>query len=74
MKFLSGLFNRANKAPNEIELLRRHIDLLDHILSDYRNAPMKYRSIGPAVVDAYNQMVVEKAKLEMRYLYLTRFH
>ncbi len=79
MKFLDGIFKKDKGSKNtiegEIELLRRRIDLLDQLLADYRSSPAKYqRAITESCADAYQQLVIDKTKLEMQYLFLTRYY
>jgi hypothetical protein len=83
MKFLTGLFKSAKKqeakdieiVSNEIEMLRRRIELLRNIIDDYRSSPIKYqRYTNESTADAYAQLVIDKTKLEMQYLYLTKYH
>lgn len=81
MQFLKRLFksNSENKdiqsVNTEIEVLRRRIDLLNQIINDYRSNPAKYqRAIPESCADAYQQLVIDKTKLEMQYLFLTRFY
>lgn len=76
MKFLNGLFKKNDDKAviPELELLKRQIDLLNRIIHDYQSAPAKYQmQIGGSCADAYTQMCIDKTKLEMRYLYLTKF-
>ena len=77
MKFLNGLFTRnkdVDSAAAEVELLRRRIELLQHLIDDYRSSPAKYaRLIDGPVNDAYNQLLLDKTKLEMQYHFLTRW-
>jgi hypothetical protein len=78
MKFLAGLFKSKKEeqaALSEVELLRRRIELLQHLLDDYRSSPVKYaRAIDGPVPDAYNQLVLDKVKLEMQYHFLTKWY
>ena len=76
MNIFNFLKPQATKkaAVSEIDILRKQIELADAILNDYRSSPQKYqRLIKESTADAYAQMVIDKTKLEMRYLFLTKF-
>lgn len=77
MKFLNGLFKKKTddkEVLSELEVLRRQINLLHRIIHDYQTSPAKYQQqISGSCADAYTQMCIDKTKLEMRYLYLTKY-
>ena len=79
MKFLSGILNKNKKdetiVASEIDALKRRIELLQLIIDDYRSSPTKYqRNLADSAADAYQQLVIDKTKLEMQYLFLTKWY
>lgn len=80
MKFLNGLFKKKEKADiaavnTEIDALRRRIELLQLIIDDYKSSPVKYqRHLAESTADAYQQLLIDKTKLEMQYLFLTKWY
>lgn len=80
MTFLHGLFQRKKPDPkeqhaiSEIEHLEKRIQLLTLIINDYHSNPVKYCQVinGP-IPEAINQLMVDRTKLEIQHLYLTKF-
>lgn len=80
MTFLHGLFQRKKQLPpeqhalSEVELIRRRIELLQLLINDFHSNPVKYhQALSGPVGEAFNQLILDKIKLEIQHLYLTRF-
>lgn len=80
MTFLRGLFPRKKSDPkeqhaiSEVEQLERRIKLLNLIINDYHSNPVKYcQTINGPISEAINQLIIDRTKLEVQHLYLTKF-
>lgn len=74
-----GLFAKKEnpdqkQAISEVDMLGRRIDLLTLMIDDFKSQPQKYHQvIGGPVEEAFHSLVLDRTKLEIQYLYLTKF-
>lgn len=65
---------KEKHALSEVDLLGRRIQLLTLMIDDFKSDSHKYQqAIDGPVNEGYQALVIERTKLEIQHLYLTKF-